>query len=592
MNNNRNMITIENKSTLFKHFVLGCLLCGFSTGLSAQSQYDVIVRSDFSPVLADAQQKINEKANIVDTVKITKPVEYNILSPVFVTGFTPEPINPPKVGKDQITRLYRNFVKFGFGNYWTPYLDFELNSLRSTKGAYGVRAFHHSSWGKIKTYAPASFSDSKVEGYAQKFFKGFTLNANAGYEHFMAHCYGFQPDSVFPQEMDYKIKGKDISRQYHHLFAEANFSNNGISKDKLNQDYTIRYDFLTDNNPKTYEHQLDLLAALNHNINLKRFSSFNVGGEIGLNYFHNRWQGSQLSDNTLLNINPHATFKYKEYYFKAGFDFVMHFGKETKMRFYPDIDFRLHIVPEVFTFYAGLNGGYQRNSYLSLMQENPFLSDELLLGFQDKKFNLFAGVQLGLSRSLSIGARGSYAIYDGMPFFINDIAQAFFAQSDTFFLKNTFTLVEDKANVLNLHFDLKYQFKNMLWLTFNVDYYNYNVNKATQILRPWYKPQFVAGFDIEYILLEKFLFGVDAYISMGAKYPKYIANGIAEGKLKSVFDFNFKFEYLWSKRFSIFANVNNFAFQRNYFYHDYPSQRINCLVGVKYNFGGESLGKK
>jgi hypothetical protein len=61
--------------------------------------------------------------------------------------------------------------------------------------------------------------------------------------------------------------------------------------------------------------------------------------------------------------------------------------------------------------------------------------------------------------------------------------------------------------------------------------------------------------------------------------------------MRPAFDLNFGFEYLWSKRLAFFANVNNFTYQRNYYYHDYPTQRINCLVGVKYNFGGESVKK-
>ena len=585
---------------MFRQLIMFFLLCGFSFSLSAQSQYDVTVNSVFSPTLSDAQQKINEKANITDTVKVIKPVQYNITAPAFGTTFTPDVIKAPRVGKDQITRLYRNFVKFGIGNYWTPYLDFEMNSLRSTKLAYGARVFHHSSWGKIKTYAPASFSDTKVEGYVQKFFKkGFTLNAKAGYEHTMVQLYGFQPDSVFDPGLDYKIKGKNIRRNYHHVFTEVNFSNNDISRDKLNQSYTLNYDFLTDNNRGTNEHQLGFLAFLNHDIKIKRFSSFNVGGEIGVNYFHNTWaiipeaESAFNSNNTLLNFNPHVIFRYKDYYFKVGFDLLFHFHEGTKARIYPDIDFRLHIVPEIFTLYAGMNGGYERNSYLSVMQENPYLSDYLDLGFQDKKFNLFAGIQLGLSRSLSIGARASYAIYDDMPIFINDIFQSMFLGDSVYNLYNTFSVTGERINLFNAHFDLKYQLKDMLWLTFNVDYNNYKPSKSSDLLRAWYKPAFVAGFDIEYLLLEKFKFGLNFYIQTGAKRPEFLTNGnIDIEKMKPVFDFNFNFEYIWSKRLSFFLDVNNFVCRRNYFYYDYPSQRINVLVGVKYNFGGEKITGK
>jgi hypothetical protein len=580
----------------FRQALFLSLLWTTSLIASGQSEYDVVVNSTFSPVISDAQQKINEKANIVDTVKVTKPVEYAVNAPVFVTRFVPEPIKAPKIGKDQISRLYRNFVKLGFGNYWTPYFDFEVNSLRSTKWAYGGRIFHHSSWGKIKTYPTASQSNTKIEAYLQRFFKNYTLTTRAGYNHLLAHCYGFHPDSVFPQSMDYKLNAKDIRRQYHHINMNMGFSNNNINKNKLNQQYAINYDFLTDNTPKTYEHQLGLTAALNHDIQLKKAFSLNAGGEIGFNYFHNRWNNAHLSDNALANINPHITFKYEEYFIKAGFNALLHFrqGEKAKFHFYPDIEARLHIVPQIFTFYAGLNGGMRRNSYLSFVEENPYLSNMVDLGFTDEKTKIFAGIQLGISRSLSIGARASFAFCAGKPFFINDTLQKFFLHTqDTameLYLNNTFNIVEDKANQLNLHFDLRYQYKNQLWLSLNLDYNYYKL--SVDLLEAWYKPRFIAEFEIDYLLLEKFLFGLDLYIHTGAKYPEFINGGIAPKSMKAVFDFNFSFEYIWSKRLSFFLNVNNFAYQRNYFYQDYPSLRINCLVGVKYNFGGEAIGKK
>jgi hypothetical protein len=139
---------------------------------------------------------------------------------------------------------------------------------------------------------------------------------------------------------------------------------------------------------------------------------------------------------------------------------------------------------------------------------------------------------------------------------------------------------------------MKYQYKNQLILVLNLDYNQYFIPNTTDLLEAWYKPKFVAEFDIQYRLLEKFLFGVDFYIHTGSKYPKFIDRNIAPTAMKPIFDFNFSFEYLWSKRLSFFANVNNFAYQRNYFYHDYPTHRLNVLIGAKYNFGGEAVGKK
>jgi hypothetical protein len=541
---NNTKTTMQNKWNMRQ--IVFVLLAGMTPWMmQAQSEYDVIVNSTFSPMISDAQQKINEKANIVDTVKVSKPVEYSIVSPVYVTRFIPEPIKAPRIGKDQISRLYRNFVKLGFGNYWTPYLDFEMNSLRSTKMAYGGRFFHHSSWGKIKTYAPASYSDTKIEAYLQKFFKNYTLNTGGSYGHVMAHCYGFQPDSVFPQGMDYKLDAKNLRRQYHHINLNMDFSNNNISENKLNQRYAVNYDFLADNTPKTYEHQLGMTVALNHDIALKKSFSLNAGGEIGFTYFHNRWNNAQLSDNAMANIKPHITFKYEEYFIKVGFDALLHFRHQEKMRFhfYPDLEARLHIVPQVFTFYAGLNGGMKRNSYLSFMQENPYLSDVVNLGFTDEKTKIFAGIQLGISRSLSIGARASFGFYSGRAFFINDTLQPFVIRTQdsitVLCLNNTFNVVEDRTNQVNLHFDLKYQYKNQLWITLNVDYNHYK--PSVDLLEAWYKPKFITEFDISYLLLEKFLFGVDLYAHMGAKYTEIINGNISPRTKKTVFYFDLSF---------------------------------------------------
>ena len=163
---NRNM-----KQYIGKIFTLAFILWNVNAG--AQSQYDVIVNSTFSPTISDAQTKITQQAIINDTIKTTKPTTYQVMPPVYNYQFQPEPINAPKVGRDKISRLYRNYIKFGVGNYWTPYLDLAVNSLRSTRYSVGAKVYHHSSWGKIKTYAPASYSDTKIDLFGEKYFKNY-----------------------------------------------------------------------------------------------------------------------------------------------------------------------------------------------------------------------------------------------------------------------------------------------------------------------------------------------------------------------------------------------------------------------------------
>ncbi|MBO4581199.1 MAG: hypothetical protein J5701_02800 [Bacteroidales bacterium] len=578
--------------------VLAALLLLVNIRLFAQSQYDVVVNSNFSPSISDAQEKINAKAEIKDTVKNVRAVAYNVETPVYDYSLPPQPINAPKVGKDMIARLYRNYLKVGFGNYITPYLDFEANSLRSTQYTLSAKVFHHSSWGKIKTYAPAHFSDTRVNLYGQKYFNNYTLAASAGYNHLLAECYGFQPDTVFgdlkkdsTDKID--IKGKDIARQYHHAFADMSLASNALHNAfKLNQYYHVGYDFLTDNNKNTYEHLLNMDVAIDHNIKVKKMEYINVGGTLGMDYQHNRWQGTNLTDNWKIYLNPFAALQWKDYYFKVGFNATFSLAPQQKLfHIYPDIEAKLAFVPNIFSLYLKVDGGLRHNSLLRMIGENPYLSDVLPIYNIDEKTRIYLGLQTSVSRSLTIGAGASFSFYEGLPFYMPDTNHTFTYRDSTVRLFNTFTLTDDTttAKVLNVHFDLNYKYADMLKLGCNVDYNLYLLSK--NVLKPWYQPALTVQFNAQYILLKKFVFKLDFYVSAFACRPDFSGETVKSVNLSPVFDFDFGFEYLWSKRFSIFADLNNFPCQRNRVYYDYPNHRINALVGVKYCFGGEAVNK-
>lgn len=592
-----NMKAICNWKTILTSL---CILLNIQ--LFAQSQYDVVVNSNFSPTISDAQKKIDAKAEIKDTCKNIKEVNYQVESPVYNYCLPPEPINAPKVGKDMIARLYRNYLKVGFGNYITPYVDFEANSLRSTRYLLAAKVYHHSSWGKIKTYAPANFSDTRVKLQGQKYFKNYTLSANAGYEHLLANCYGFQPDTVFEAlridtNDELKIKGKEIDRQYHHAFADVIFENNATLKEyKLNQWYHIGYNFTADNNKHTYEHLLNIDAGLNHNIKVKKLDYINVGGMLGMDYQHNRWTNIHLTDFWKVYLNPFAALQWKEYYFKIGFNATLGMEpyKQVNFYIYPDIEARLAIVPNIFSLYLKVDGGLKHNSLAYMMRENPYLSDIVPIYNINEKTRIYLGLQTGISRSLTIGAGASFTFYEGLPFYMPDSNQTFTFRDSTVRMLNTFTLTDDTttSNVLNVHFDLNYKYADMLKLGVNVDYNLYLL--SDNVIKPWYKPALTVQFDAQYILLKKFVFKLDFFISAFAYRPDidFVSGKVSAQNMKPIFDFDFGFEYIWSKRFSIFADLNNFPCQQNRVYYDYPNHRINALVGVKYSFGGETAGKQ
>ena len=142
-------------SNLKKVTVILCCLA--TNALFAQSQYDVVVKSAFSPVIQDAQKKINFPAKITDTIQNSQKVEYDVLVRPLQPDFKPESITAPKVGKDQIDRLYHHYLKAGVG-YLQPLLEYDFASLRSKREAYGVHLLTHSSFDQVKYSGPSSFS--------------------------------------------------------------------------------------------------------------------------------------------------------------------------------------------------------------------------------------------------------------------------------------------------------------------------------------------------------------------------------------------------------------------------------------------------
>lgn len=559
-----------------------------TTNLLGQSQYDVVVSSSFTPSIKNTQEKIMKAAVFVDTTNIETKVEYNIEDLVYTFEYRPEPIKAPKVGKDQITRLYRNYVKAGFG-WMEPYVEFSHSNLRSKNYAYGLNVKHHSFFGKLKSFGPASFSQSNIDMYGQMFLNNYIINANVDYQHHFVHSYGYNTDSlkkIFGISDIYFPKAKEIARHYQTAHANVSaMSNYGTRSNKLTQIYSLDYDFLFDNF-SSYEHQLQAKSTLFQKINIARLDMAKLGGNMDVNYYHNKWALQDIKkDRWLFNLRPNLQFAYHNFSFRIGFDLAMRLQDSAKFAIYPNIEALLNVVPNILTFYVGVDGGMKHYSYLESMRLNPFLSDYLDLGFVNQHIRLYAGTKTNLSHSLFFGAGASLSLNDDMPFFFNDTSSRFLLNDTAVNLYNTFLLVKSQSIHTNAHLNLTYTYKNIFNIALS---FEYNLYSTDSIKKAWYKPLFISSLEANYNLKDKFLFSFDFYIHSGAYYPSMQADAsIKSEAMKSVFDFNIGCEYRWNKRLSFFLDLNNFAAQRNYFYYNYPSERINFLLGVKYIFGGE-----
>jgi hypothetical protein len=102
---------------------------------------DITIIKEYQPVLKDAF-----KINIVpsgDTAVAAAPsLEYGIDPRPMNSAYNITPIKPVRIKDDNIRKLYRGFVKGGYGMESTAMLDIYFNALRSKEFDAGV-SFHH-----------------------------------------------------------------------------------------------------------------------------------------------------------------------------------------------------------------------------------------------------------------------------------------------------------------------------------------------------------------------------------------------------------------------------------------------------------------
>jgi hypothetical protein len=140
--------------------------------------------------------------------------------------------------------------------------------------------------------------------------------------------------------------------------------------------------------------------------------------------------------------------------------------------------------------------------------------------------------------------------------------------------------------------------------------------------KPLYTPRWEIGFEGKYILKNRFIITANAKVGLDrwAVVPTWTplvdaygdpvidaygnqmgeivyslendlrGNALGEkGKVKPVLNFGVGFEYLITKQFTAFANVNNIGCQYATNYYGFNNFGINAIVGITYSFGNEAI---
>ncbi len=451
---------------------------------------EVTVIAPYEPTVSDAS-KISLSPRIPDE-RLDKPdFNYSIKSKTLKAPVVLEPIKPAKIAGESVTELYKNYIRAGIGNYWTPYIEFNANKLRSKNNAFGVHAKYLASFGGIKDYAFPGSSITMFDGYGKKFFKVHTLTGEALYKRTGVHFYGFKPDD-FP-ELD--LEKNDYKQAYNLFELKTGLESNYIGDDKFNHYLKFKYYFLTDKF-NAHENSVMFDAGLNKNTTFFNFSeNEKLGINAGVDYYFDKDTLSSINQG-IIRFDPYYDFGFEQYYFKVGLNMDLESGPTSYFHVYPIVRAEVQVVKDILITYAGIYGKMDANSLRSMSDENPFIISTLEKRISNDKFGQYGGLKGHITKYLDYNLSFVNSTIENMPFYVNDTVSAI-AEG----LNNQFTVVYDKVKYSRVIGEFGFHYKNKFNAMLSGKYNNYFADNEE---KPWHKPTLEINLSADYNIQDKF----------------------------------------------------------------------------------------
>ncbi len=540
----------------------GILLILLAPVTGQELRKEIYVVSSYKPKIADAE-KISTMPLITDTMKMETHADYTLLPSRINTDYSPRPIKPAKMVGTPLDKLYKSYLKLGFGNYVTPLAEYSIHNLRSKEYAIGAYIFHKSSHTKMEldngAKVPAGYGKNSISMYGKKFYKDINLTADIGMNTHKVRQYGYNtenfPDSVPEPEVD------DIKQSFFHLFGAVGIHSVDADSSALSFALDLRGDYYQDHF-KNKEPHFNVSGNISYPIKTFR---------IGLNGSYDFYQFNVARKESLILLHPFVMKRKPEWEIKLAAKLFFENIDGSRGFIFPDASIRFQIVEKALITNIGITGSLENNSYYSITSENPYLIPGTGVKNTIHRFTVFAGIEGQLSRKMAYRLDVTFDAMEDAMFYVNDTNSL---------MQNQFDIVYDDADLIKYHGELAWMPLSNLSFFLAANYFDY---KMTSENKPWHKPSANMTFGLIYNFKEK-IYAEFEYLIYSKRYAKNYSDEGNPYLLGIVNDLNLKLEYKYSNILSGFINLNNILSQKYYLWNFYPNQRFNLLIGVSYKF--------
>lgn len=533
-----------------------CLLpaATFAQKDTVKKKATIDITSTYKPVLRNAI-KVNFSATHLNADTSHPNLTYNIPAQNLFYAYQPIPLKPLALQQD--TNLYlgsRNYVKVGYGNFSTPYVNAGFSFGDGKKFLANVYAGYISSKGKLlyqdysrlNVKATGSYFMTKNEVYA-----GINVKMS---ENFL---YGYDTSI-------YKYSKKDVRQQFQDISFKGGIRNTVTGEYGINYNPNIEVSNFTNVNKLT-ETSIVVNAPVE-----KQFGeafAFKVEAKADVTAYATKNLTPDVKlNNNIFQVAPSFIISTPRFSVNAG---ILPTWDNGNFVWLPNVYAEATIAENIFSFQAGWVGKYTKNTYRNLSEINPYLktfSSQL----NTKEIEYYGGIKATLGKHFNFNAKAGLVTYTNLPFFINDTA----TDNKSFVISN-----ETGVRNLRVHGDISYINQDKFTVTAGLTFNGYAGMKSNAKAWNTIPMEFTSA--LRWQAFKQVLVKADFYAFGGGHY-------LVKGNSSKIFspgsDLSAGIEFKISKMFSAWMDVNNIFNTKYERWHNYPVYGLNLMGGVRVNF--------
>jgi hypothetical protein len=531
----------------------------FALAASAQDttrKREVNVTSTFKPTLKEAA-KISFGAT-PPTADTTRPrLNYAIPNQNLNLAFSPGALKPMALQVDTGGRFeLANYVKAGFGNFSTPYLEAGLSLGDGKTAGLNLYGKHVSSKGKLPFQ---KFGNTALElnGFMQNSRNG-DWAARLGTVQERYNRYGFLPDTLKFSDDSIKIKYQTVRArlQYRNLAPTAwglmyapeikvDVFSDGINNSESNTYLHLPFS-------KSFTEAFTAKVALE--ASLARYKPAN-GEAIGNNY---------------VLLAPSLLFQKPGVQVSAGLKPSWDNGQFALL---PNVTAEFGTAKKTIAVQAGWIGYYRNSGFQYLAGFNPWIAAPQTV-YNTRIEERYAGIKGSVADHFSYGVRLGSNKLNNQPLFVNDSASG----------KSFVVLNEEKMNVTYIGGELGYTLAEKVSLTAALRMNRFSGQETHAKAWGLLPLEFTSRLRIQ--VLKDLYATADLFAFDGARYR---TKGGDDRANNGAVDLSAGMEFGVAKNIKVWAQFNNIFNKEYQRWNQYPVYGFNFLGGVVISFAQNKL---